>query len=79
MLQGVTPSPRMFTLHPEVIYALFMILFIGNFVNLGIGRAFAFLYARLGQVSPKVLVPTINGDGHHRRLFGAAETSTTST
>lgn len=59
MLQGVTPSPRMFTLHPEVIYALFMILFIGNFVNLGIGRAFAFFYARLGQLSPSILVPTI--------------------
>jgi putative tricarboxylic transport membrane protein len=59
MLQGVTPSPRMFTLHPEVIYALFMILFIGNFVNLGIGRAFAFVYARLGQLSPRILVPTI--------------------
>jgi putative tricarboxylic transport membrane protein len=59
MLQGVTPSPRMFTLHPEVIYALFMILFIGNFVNLGIGRAFSFFYARLGQISPSVMVPTI--------------------
>lgn len=59
MLQGVTPSPRMFTMHPEVIYALFMILMLGNFVNLGIGRAFAFLYARLGQLSPSILVPTI--------------------
>ncbi|MEQ8365910.1 MAG: tripartite tricarboxylate transporter permease [Roseicyclus sp.] len=59
MLQGVTPSPRMFTLHPEVIYALFMILFIGNFVNLGIGRVLSFFYARLGQLSPSILVPTI--------------------
>jgi len=59
MMQGVTPSPRMFTLHPEVIYALFMILMIGNFVNLGIGRAFGFFYARLGQLSPNILVPTI--------------------
>lgn len=59
MLQGITPSPRMFTLHPEVIYALFMILFIGNFINLGIGRAMIFFYARAGQISPRVLVPTI--------------------
>jgi putative tricarboxylic transport membrane protein len=59
MLQGITPSPRMFTLHPEVVYALFIILMLGNFVNLGIGRAFAFLYARLGQVPGEILVPVI--------------------
>lgn len=59
MLQGVTPSPRMFTLHPEVIYALFMILFIGNFVNLGIGRMLGLFYARLGQLPANILVPTI--------------------
>lgn len=58
MLQGITPSPRMFTLHAEVIYALFMILLLGNLVNLGIGRAFAFFYARLSQVPAEVLVPT---------------------
>ncbi len=59
ILQGITPSPRMFSLHAEVIYALFIILILGNFANLGIGRMFAFLYARLGQVPGEVLVPVI--------------------
>ena len=59
ILQGITPSPRMFSLHADVIYALFIILILGNLFNLGIGRAFSFLYARLGQVPGEVLVPII--------------------
>lgn len=59
ILQGITPSPRMFSLHADVIYALFIILILGNIFNLGIGRAFAFVYARLGQVPGEVLVPII--------------------
>lgn len=59
ILQGITPSPRMFSLHADVIYALFIILILGNLFNLGIGRAFAFVYARLGQVPGEVLVPII--------------------
>lgn len=58
-LQGVTPNPQMFDLHPEIIYALFIILILANFANLGIGRGFAFLYARLGALPKEVLVPTI--------------------
>lgn len=59
MLQGITPSPRMFSLHADVIYALFIILILGNIANLGIGRAFSFLFARLGLVPGEVLVPII--------------------
>jgi len=59
MLQGATPSPRMFELYPQVVYALFIILFVGNFVNLGIGRIFAGLYARLGQLPRQILIPLI--------------------
>lgn len=59
ILQGITPSPRMFELHAEIVYALFIILLLGNVFNLGIGRAFAFFYARLGQLPPQMLVPTI--------------------
>ncbi|MFQ5894865.1 MAG: tripartite tricarboxylate transporter permease [Nitrospinota bacterium] len=59
MLQGATPSPRMFELYPTVVYSLFIILFIGNFFNLGIGRIFALLYARLGQLPRHVLIPLI--------------------
>lgn len=59
MLQGATPSPRMFELYPAVVYALFVILIIGNLFNLVIGRGFAFLYARLGQLPRALLVPLI--------------------
>lgn len=59
MLQGITPSPRMFEMHAEVVYALFIILILGNFFNLGIGRFFAFFYARLGQLPGQILVPVI--------------------
>jgi len=59
IMQGATPSARMFEVFPEIIYALFIILLIANFVNLGIGRIFSFLYARLGQLPRKILVPTI--------------------
>lgn len=59
IMQGITPSPRMFELYPEVIYALFMILILGNFFNLGIGRVFGFFYARLGQLPSHLLVPII--------------------
>ena len=59
MLQGATPSPRMFELYPQVVYALFIILFAGNFINLGVGRVFAGLYARLGQLPRQILIPLI--------------------
>ena len=59
MLQGATPGPRMFELFPTVVYSLFIILLIGNIFNLGIGRMFAFIYARLGALPPPLLVPII--------------------
>ena len=59
MLQGATPGPRMFDLFPEVIYSLFIILLVGNLFNLGIGRFFAFIYARLGELPRPLLIPLI--------------------
>ena len=59
IIQGATPSPRMFSLFPHVVYALFIILIIGNFINLGIGKFFARLYAMLGQLPREILVPLI--------------------
>lgn len=59
MLQGATPGPRMFELYPTVIYALFIILLIGNLFNLGIGRIFAFVYAKLGELPAPLLVPVV--------------------
>jgi putative tricarboxylic transport membrane protein len=59
MLQGATPGPRMFELYPTVVYSLFIILLIGNLFNLGIGRIFAFVYAKLGELPAPLLVPII--------------------
>jgi putative tricarboxylic transport membrane protein len=59
MLQGATPGPRMFELYPTLIYSLFLILLIGNFFNLGIGRIFAFVYAKLGELPAPLLVPIV--------------------
>ena len=49
----------MFELYPALIYSLFLILLIGNLFNLGIGRVFAFIYAKLGQLPAPLLVPTV--------------------
>lgn len=59
MLQGATPGPRMFELFPTVVYSLFIILLIGNVFNLGIGRIFAFVYAKLGELPAPLLVPIV--------------------
>lgn len=59
MFQGATPSPRMFKLYPEIVYALFMILIVANVFNFGIGRIFGRLYARLGLLPKPLLVPLI--------------------
>ncbi len=59
MLQGATPGPRMFELFPTIVYSLFIILLIGNIFNLGIGRIFAFVYAKLGELPAPLLVPIV--------------------
>lgn len=56
---GAVPSPRMFELFPAVVYALFLILIFANFVNLGVGRVFAFLYVRLALIPKPMLIPAI--------------------
>jgi len=59
MLQGATPGPRMFELFPTVVYSLFIILLVGNVLLFGIGRIFAFVYAKLGQLPTQLLVPIV--------------------
>jgi putative tricarboxylic transport membrane protein len=59
MLQGATPGPRMFELYPALIYSLFLVLLLGNIFNLGIGRIFAFVYAKLGELPAPLLVPIV--------------------
>ena len=59
IMHGATPSPRMFEMYPHIIYSLFIILLIGNVANLGIGRIFAFIYAKIGELPRQTLIPLI--------------------
>ena len=42
-----------------MVYSLFIILLIGNLFNLGIGRIFAFVYSKLGELPAPILVPMV--------------------
>jgi len=59
MLQGLTPSPRMFSLYPEAVYSIFIILLVTNFCLLGIGRVFTLFFARVGQIPKQLIIPAI--------------------
>lgn len=59
ILQGVTPSPRMFDLFPHIVFAIFMILLAANVINLVVGRLFAGLYAMLAKLPKSLLVSMI--------------------
>jgi len=58
-LHGFDPNPRMFELYPHAVYALFIILLIANFFNLGIGRVFAMLFAKLALLPRSLLIPLV--------------------
>lgn len=58
-IQGVAAGPRMFELHPVAIYSLFLVLLVGNFFNLAVGRFFAGIYAKLGQLPTALLIPIV--------------------
>ncbi|MFI0474122.1 tripartite tricarboxylate transporter permease [Halomonas sp. HMF6819] len=59
MLQGLTPSPRMFSLHPEAVYGIFIILIATNVCLLIIGRFFTLFFARLGKIPRHLIIPVI--------------------
>lgn len=58
-LHGFDPNPRMFELYPHAVYALFIILIIGNFFNLAIGRFFAIVFAKLALLPRSILIPLV--------------------
>ena len=58
-IKGVQAGPRMFELYPVEIYALFVILIVSNILVLFVGRGFAGVYAKLGQMPAQLLVPVI--------------------
>lgn len=59
MMHGVHFSPQVFIEYPTIMYSLFIILMLGNFVNLGVGRVFSMIYARLALLPRAILIPLI--------------------
>ena len=57
--QGITPSPQMFELHAEVVYALFVILLLANVINFGCGQFFIRGFAWIAQMQNSILMPII--------------------
>ena len=58
-IKGVQAGPRMFDLYPVQIYALFVILLLSNVLVLFIGKFFAGIYAKLGQLPEQLLIPIV--------------------
>lgn len=59
MIQGLIPGPDLFTLYGDITYAFIVSLFISNIFMLVIGLAGAKYFARVTNVSNKILVPII--------------------
>ena len=58
-IKGVQAGPRMFDLYPVQIYSLFIILLVSNVLVLFVGRFFAGIYAKLGQLPEQLLIPVV--------------------
>jgi len=60
MMQGITPGPALFTEHATTMIAVFIMMLFGTFFVLVICRLWLIpLFARLGLVSPRILVPVL--------------------
>lgn len=59
MIQGLIPGPDLFTFYGDITYAFIVSLFISNIFMLGMGLFGAKYFARVTNVSNKILVPII--------------------
>lgn len=58
-LHDITPGPRLFQTHPEIVYGIFAALIVGNCVMLLLGYFGTRLFAKVAEVPPSVLYPLI--------------------
>lgn len=58
-LHDITPGPRLFQTHPEIVYGIFAALIVGNCVMLLLGYFGTRLFAKVAEVPPGVLYPLI--------------------
>lgn len=59
MLKGLTPSPMLFETHASMVTALLLILLLANFVNLILSSIVFPIYARVGQLPQRILIPLV--------------------
>jgi len=59
LIQGLTPGPKLFTDEPDLMYAIFIGLFIINILMMFIGLAAIRFAAQLIRVPTSVIVPTV--------------------
>jgi putative tricarboxylic transport membrane protein len=75
MLQGITPGPGMAMQYSDIIYAIFIMILIGSFINLIVSRFSLPLFTRLGLITPQVLIPililfcVLGVFSYHQRFF----------
>ncbi len=61
MLHNVAPGPLLFSKHPDIVYGIFISLFLANIVMLVFGLVGVRFWLKVVQVSPAVLAPLIFG------------------
>ncbi len=59
MLQGISPGPRLFEAHPDLVSAVFVGFFIANLVMLGIGLLMCPLFTLILRIKKDYLIPII--------------------
>ncbi len=59
LIQGLTPGPKLFSEEPELMYAIFMGLFLINILMMAIGLVAIRFAAQLIRVPTSVIVPTV--------------------
>lgn len=59
LIQGITPGPKLFTDHTDVVFGIYSMLLISNVFMLLLGLFTSKYFAKILKLSPKVLVPLI--------------------
>jgi putative tricarboxylic transport membrane protein len=61
MLQDIAPGPLLFSRHPDIVYGIFICLFLANIVMLFMGLLGIRFWLKVVQISPAILGPLIFG------------------
>lgn len=59
IIQGLTPGPLLFEQNPEVVYGVFVSMFLGNIILLIVGLIGIKFYTKIVEIPKKLLIPGI--------------------